>query len=146
MTSLARSLEFRVDGDPVKWPRPRFALNGFSARGYQTREIVAWKQTVALAATAHVGRGRHQEQGPLAVELEFELRGPKVRKRQHRHATSLRTGDLDNLAKGVLDGLNGVLWRDDCQVVELRARKTYAAPGAVPGVLIRVSPAEDPPS
>jgi Holliday junction resolvase RusA-like endonuclease len=35
--------------------------------------------------------------------------------------------DADNVVKAVFDGLNGVLWRDDVLVVDLRVRKRYAA-------------------
>ena len=34
------------------------------------------------------------------------------------------TIDVDNVAKSLLDGLKGVLFRDDRQVSELRVRKT----------------------
>jgi len=34
------------------------------------------------------------------------------------------TLDIDNIAKSLLDGLKGVVFRDDQQVSELRARKT----------------------
>jgi Holliday junction resolvase RusA-like endonuclease len=33
--------------------------------------------------------------------------------------------DSDNLAKGVLDALNGILWGDDAAVVELTVSKRY---------------------
>ena len=32
-------------------------------------------------------------------------------------------GDIDNLAKGILDACNGVLWKDDSQIVDLHIRK-----------------------
>ena len=35
--------------------------------------------------------------------------------------------DTDNVLKAVLDGCNGVLWRDDVLVVDVRIRKRYAA-------------------
>lgn len=44
-------------------------------------------------------------------------------------------GDVDNLAKSILDALNGIAYRDDSQVLELRVRKT---PGGVPGVLVQL--------
>ncbi|MEK5432628.1 RusA family crossover junction endodeoxyribonuclease [Lysinibacillus sp. FSL R7-0073] len=34
--------------------------------------------------------------------------------------------DIDNLAKGIKDGLSKVIWRDDSQVTELIARKWYS--------------------
>ena len=37
-----------------------------------------------------------------------------------------KTPDIDNLLKTVLDGLNGVAFRDDAQVCEVVASKRYA--------------------
>ena len=34
--------------------------------------------------------------------------------------------DIDNITKCILDGLNGVAYRDDTQVVEVSAKKIYA--------------------
>ena len=34
--------------------------------------------------------------------------------------------DIDNIAKSVLDGLNGTAWGDDTQVVEMSIKKYYA--------------------
>lgn len=44
--------------------------------------------------------------------------------------------DIDNLTKAVLDGLNGVLYRDDKQVVDLHARRRF---GARPGFNLEVN-------
>ena len=37
-----------------------------------------------------------------------------------------RNGDIDNIAKSVLDALNGYAYLDDCQVVRLEISKVYA--------------------
>ncbi len=39
------------------------------------------------------------------------------------------TLDVDNIAKSLLDGLKGVLFRDDRQVSELRVRKSRVSAG-----------------
>ena len=36
-----------------------------------------------------------------------------------------RNGDLDNIAKSILDALNGYVYDDDCQVVTLIISKKY---------------------
>lgn len=43
--------------------------------------------------------------------------------------------DADNIAKAVLDGLNGVAFVDDSQVVALMVKKTY---GLTPKVKVRI--------
>jgi Holliday junction resolvase RusA-like endonuclease len=45
-------------------------------------------------------------------------------------------GDTDNYAKSTLDGLNGIAFRDDKQVVELVARKVVDPKGERTEVLI----------
>lgn len=34
--------------------------------------------------------------------------------------------DLDNLVKSILDGLNGIAWHDDAQIVQLNVSKSYS--------------------
>jgi len=46
-----------------------------------------------------------------------------------------RTGDLDNIAKSILDALNGLAYEDDCQVTTLIITKHY---GDAPRALIRL--------
>lgn len=37
------------------------------------------------------------------------------------------TGDVDNLAKAVLDSLNGVAYEDDCLITQLHIKKKYGS-------------------
>lgn len=39
-----------------------------------------------------------------------------------------RPGDLDNIVKAIQDGLNGVVWCDDGQVVKLEAERRKGRP------------------
>jgi Holliday junction resolvase RusA-like endonuclease len=39
------------------------------------------------------------------------------------HCATRHRRDIDNLVKTVLDGFNGVVWKDDAQVMEIAARK-----------------------
>ena len=43
--------------------------------------------------------------------------------------------DIDNILKGVLDGLNKIIWTDDAQVTDARVQKCY---GSVPRLEIFV--------
>lgn len=85
--------------------------------------------------------------GPVEVRLMIFVPIPKswsARKQAEaltadRWLSGVRVGrvlpigkpDLDNIAKLVLDALNGILWRDDSQVVSLTIIKQY---GAEPGM------------
>jgi len=51
-----------------------------------------------------------------------------------------RRRDADNCVKSICDGLNGVLWDDDAQVVELRVRKDYDKEEPRSEVVVEVLP------
>lgn len=114
-----------------------------------------WRQHVADAASsAPIRADLHQ---PIGVEITSTISRP----RYHIGARGLRaaapampamgrTGDVDKLARLVLDALqdSGML-DDDAQVVEVTSRKTYPStegerwtPDALPypGVVVRVYP------
>lgn len=60
-----------------------------------------------------------------------------------RRATNPSRADVDNLAKAVMDSLNGYAWTDDRQVVDLTVTKRWADP-AMGGRLIVTASASDP--
>ena len=49
---------------------------------------------------------------------------------------SKRFGDIDNLSKSILDGLNGIAFEDDSQVAELHASKFFTESGACTRVTV----------
>jgi len=90
---------------------------------------------------------------PLLVSLHFTIARPKSQYRASlignplkpsapAFPTGARTGDLDNLAKGVLDALEGALFVNDSWVVDLRVSKGYVDPrySMEPGCTIVVTP------
>jgi Holliday junction resolvase RusA-like endonuclease len=68
----------------------------------------------------------YKRQAPFRVSLWFTF-------------DDRRRRDVDNLAGGILDALNGVLWADDYMVQTLRVDKRYGSPA---GVRVRVQPVE----
>ena len=85
-------------------------------------------------------------EGPLELSVTFSFHRPESWSRFERDAVDngkeqWRSGkpDLDNLVKLVQDAGNGILWRDDAQIVRLEAIKVY---GAENETVINVFPAE----
>lgn len=66
-----------------------------------------------------------KHQGMLKVRIECVVRKPKTTARGHP------IGDVDNYAKAVLDCLNGHMWEDDDQIVDLRVTKKYGEEGYI---------------
>ena len=83
---------------------------------------------------------------PLALDIIFFMPIPKslssIKKRQRENGliAHICKPDLDNLEKFVLDCLNGLVFKDDAQICEMRAKKIYSSK---PGTLIRIIPLAD---
>lgn len=93
---------FTVPGRPHGKRRPRVTMRGRKAIVYTPRETREYEQRVAWEAKA---AGASPIDGPVGVRIVC--------------VASQRRPDLDNAAKSILDGLNGVAWEDDRQVAEL---------------------------
>ena len=78
---------------------------------------------------------------PIDLKIIFYMPRPKsLPKRVLFHT---KKPDLDKLVRAVKDALTGVLWSDDSQVMEIRARKVYAAEGDHPGARKTVGKCEN---
>jgi Holliday junction resolvase RusA-like endonuclease len=98
MVQMKKVAEFTVQGKPVPMPRPRLGYG----RVYLPARLAAYKDAIAWAARPYFPEPLA---GQVGVAVNFGLRGK---------------GDIDNLIKSVLDALNGVIYRDDSQVVWLQ--------------------------
>jgi Holliday junction resolvase RusA-like endonuclease len=72
--------------------------------------------------------------GDISVSLTFGIPRPKKHYRTGKYSHKLKNNspvfvrtkpDIDNLIKFVMDACNKVLWKDDCCIVEIQARKMY---------------------
>jgi len=158
----ARALSFTVDGDPqtkgsarafvqfgeVLEAADRFRKTGkrIAPRAYITNDnpnAKHWQETV-MDAAIEARRGGplvagELMAGPVVVDLRFYLARPlKLANVTVTHATR---PDADKLARCVLDGLTGVVYADDGQVVAVRIAKQYAPIDGRPGVAITITEA-----
>lgn len=78
--------------------------------------------------------------GPVELLLVFAIQPPQklTKARQEDGPIGAHSGDVDKLARAVLDGLEGVVFVNDAQVRDCRVRKLWADPQIGPGVLITV--------
>ena len=134
-------ISFIVPGIPVAKGRPRFARVGKGVRTFTPAKTVRFEERVMLAAQA---AGVTMLTGPVEVSISaiFGMVGPP-RKRKPREAQWKATRpDVENVAKAVLDALNGIAYRDDAQVVSLFVTKRFAAQGEQPGTCVQIQQAE----
>ncbi len=137
-------IDFTVPGQPQGKGRPRVGKIGQHARLFTPGKTVAYEGLIALAARQAM-RGAEPLTGPCQVTLDIVCQVPaswSQRKQAAAIAGSLlpiTKPDVDNVEKAIFDGLNGVAWRDDCQVVRVIKGKRY---GATPGVHVSIVAAE----
>ena len=66
----------------------------------------------------------------ISVDVEFNVKIPKSwtkKKKEEKNGKYCDNScDIDNYLKAILDSLNGVLFVDDRQIVEVYARKRYS--------------------
>jgi Holliday junction resolvase RusA-like endonuclease len=123
-------LEFVVPGLPQGKGRARASVIAGRARLYtpaKTRSFEALLREYAYGAM----NGAEPMQGPLRVTVEavFPKAASWSKKRAAAAIWHTSKPDADNLVK-CLDGLNGVVWRDDAQIADARITKTYSNDGS----------------
>ncbi len=125
-------VSFTVVGDPVPKARARTVRKGGRTWSFTPKKVAVWEKVVKEEASKYFPEPFN---GPVALALAFYMKRPKSRKKDNYVMT---TPDLDNLEKAFLDGLNGVAYGDDKQVVVKNAVKRYVITG-VPRVEVVVS-------
>lgn len=120
-------MAFVVPGAPHGKARARSTRSGHH---YTPPETRAYEESVAWAIKRAMGACRPIV-GPLRVELTaiYPIPASWSKKRQAEAAAwrlvPAVKPDLDNVAKAICDGGNGVAWVDDAQIVDLVVRKRY---------------------
>lgn len=118
-----------------------FVAGGRAVVTSANRNVKAWQQLVALGASDAIRVGRRGlTDGPVRVIVTFHLPRPKKYARRGGAIAHTTKPDVDKLARCVLDALTAIVFRDDAQVVELVARKEYAAVDAPASCDVCVAP------
>lgn len=120
-------IAFTVYGNPIGKGRPRVVrLPNGKISTFTPGPTKAWEESIQGQALAH--RPDRLLEGPLVLVLTFYFVKPKgAKRRKYPHVRP----DLDNTVKAVKDSLNGLIWKDDAQIVDLIAQKRYGDPPRV---------------
>ena len=141
-------ISFIVAESPVPMPRQRHgAIIGGDGKARSVNytdskhRVHAYKFAIKQAATEAMG-GRPKMAGPLHIGISCVLPRPKslCRKKDPpgRVPCDKKIGDVDNMAKAVMDACNDLTYLDDAQIWSLFATKEYAAIGEDPHVLVLI--------
>lgn len=124
-------ISFEIPGQPVAKGRPRFVRRGNHVAAYTPEKTQSYENLVKLAA-ANAMKGVDPANGPIHLEVWLGMQIPaswsKLRQRSASDGLIRPTKkpDADNVLKAIKDGCNGIVWRDDAQVVKIELSKHYS--------------------
>ena len=123
-------MKLTFDIEPVEQARPRATRMGRGIRLYDPKKVSVYKKQLAMMC-----KFQYKDQplsGQLTVNLKFYRHVQSSLSKKERklrligaHRPTVKP-DVDNYIKSTLDGLNGLLWEDDNQIVKIVAEKYYS--------------------
>lgn len=121
-----REIKFTIDGPVQAQGRPRFG----NRRAYDPKSSKDYKSHVQATAINYSLESLIE----TAIELHVDIYWQRPKKYSKKKSLlqfkdDLRPTtkpDLDNLVKGIKDGMTGTLWKDDSQIVSLHVHKYYS--------------------
>ena len=136
---MSISVCFYVDTTPIPKGRPRFRSMGKFVSTYTDTKTRSFEALIAEQAKDAMGDMEPLET-PLTVFLHFTLPIPasasKKVKEALLNAPHTKKPDIDNLCKSVLDGMAGIIFKNDGQIASLHATKKYGNYGFI-NVLVK---------
>jgi Holliday junction resolvase RusA-like endonuclease len=135
-------VRFVIPGKAVPKGRPRVAIRGKFAHAYTPKETRNWEAFVKMLAVEQMnGLPPFDEPVMLLIEIMIEpprsLSQKKTSKALLGEILPVTKPDLTNVSKGIEDAMNGIVYRDDSLICDLRVTKRY---GSQAKTLVEVSP------
>jgi len=131
---------FSIAGNPGYEARARARETPFGARVYTAPKTRHWKEEIRHAASRAMD-GQALILGPVRLlVIVFKPRPASITRKSRPNPAEWATTkpDWDNFGKAISDGCNGIIWKDDAQVVDARVQKLYHAGPGYPDAFPRV--------
>lgn len=140
--TLTEPITFELAGHPQGKGRARAYRVGNFIKHYTPAETRSYEGMIRDAASREMN-GREPADGPVEMLLTAVFDVPRSfskKKQQLALGNNLRPTkkpDIDNIVKAFCDAINGVVFKDDCQIVSGQYAKVY---GPAPKVVVTVKP------
>jgi Holliday junction resolvase RusA-like endonuclease len=131
-----------IPGEPVAKGRPRMMKSGIAFTPTKTRNY----ETLVKELYIIENRDKPMLEGQLSASIYAYFTIPKSASKKNREKMlewkirPTKRPDLDNIAKAVLDALNGLAYQDDSQIVRLVVEKYYSDKPCVEVSIEEVTP------
>lgn len=129
----SKKLTLKIEGVAVAQSRPRFSYRDGYVRIYTAQKVMDYREIIREKALEEIKKQKWERTGgPIGVRIKEYREIPKsFSKKKYELALSgeirpVVKPDVDNIAKAILDALNGVVWEDDKQIVNLSLEKHYS--------------------
>ena len=127
---------FKLDADPVGKQRARYARRGNFVQTYTPDKTRNYESLIKEAATEAMGSSEPLE---TPVNLYLYIRAPipqsyskkKVADCLNGFEKPIKKPDASNVLKSVEDAMNGVVYKDDTQIVNIHVTKVYSSQSGI---------------
>lgn len=117
-----------IPGKLVSKQRPKFSRKDGIIRTYTPEKTVNYENWVKMC---WMNSGQEKMQGNIIAVIVARFMIPQSFSKKKRNELNEKPcpkkPDCDNIAKSILDALNGIAYDDDAQIVELSVSKVYSA-------------------
>lgn len=127
---------FSVDADPVGKQRARYVKRGNFVQAYTPEKTRTYETLIKEAGIQAMGTSEPLET-PVSLYLYIRIKVPKSYSKKRVEAClngseqPIKKPDASNILKSVEDGLNGVVYKDDSQIINIHVTKVYSTQGGV---------------
>ena len=117
-----------IPGKVVGKQRPKFSRQGNFVKTYTPEKTVNYENWVKMC---WMNSGQEKIQGNIIAVIVARFMIPqsfsKKKRKELNEKPCPKKPDCDNIAKSILDALNGIAYDDDAQIVDLSVSKVYSA-------------------
>ena len=130
------AMTFTLEGTPTGKGRPKFARRGKFVSTYTPLKTKNYEDRIREVAREAMGSSEPLDT-PISACFYITMPVPASYSKKAKTACLLgvtrptKKPDVDNIIKAFLDAMNGIVYLDDCQVVDLHAKKIYGTVGMV---------------
>jgi Holliday junction resolvase RusA-like endonuclease len=129
-------VNFTVEGNPVGKQRARYVKRGNFVSAYTPEKTRTYESLIKEAAIKAMGSSEPLET-PVTLYLYIRVPIPKSCTKKSLEAIQngsekpIKKPDASNILKSVEDGMNGVVYKDDSQIVNIHVTKVYSSEAGV---------------